>query len=117
MIINVKIIIWCRQRFHFNTNAIIPVSSRGAKKIPSLCSEQAEQSHTINCHCEERSDEAISTFFPKRLPRYARNDANRMRLPRPFRARNDNVKIYIAFILVRELKIIREKTSPLAISD
>jgi hypothetical protein len=70
-----------------NANAIIPVSSRGAKQIPSLCSEQAVRSHKISCHCEERSDEAISTFFP-------------MRLPRPFRARNDIVKIYIAFILI-----------------
>ncbi len=52
---------------------------------------------------------AILTFFPMRLPRYARNDINRMRLqrfarndglPRPFRARNDIVIIYIAFILV-----------------
>ena len=42
-----------------NTNAIIPVSSRGAKKIPSLRSERAEQSREI-CRCEERSDEAIS---------------------------------------------------------
>jgi len=36
-----------------------------------------------------------------------------MRLPRPFRARNDIVKIYIAFILVvylgTELKIIKEE--------
>jgi hypothetical protein len=31
-----------------------------------------------------------------RLPRFARNDG----LPRPFRARKDIVKIYIAFMLV-----------------
>ena len=63
-----------------NTNAIIPVSSRGAKKIPSLCSEQAVRSR----------------LYRMRLPRCARNGG----LPRPFRARNDIVKIYIAFILV-----------------
>ena len=51
-----------------NTTAIIPVSSRGAKKIPSLCSEQAVRSRLY-----------------------------RMRLP--LCARNDIVKIYIAFIL------------------
>jgi hypothetical protein len=55
-----------------------------------------ERRRFLACHCEERSDEAISTFFPMRLPRCARNCG----LPRPFRARNDIVKIYIAFILV-----------------
>ncbi len=88
-----------------NTKAIIPVSSRGAKKIPSLCSEQAVRSHKIICHCEERSDEAISAFFPKKLPRFARNDTNRMRLPRfarngglprSFRACNDIVKYILS---------------------
>jgi hypothetical protein len=54
------------------------------------------QTQLFHCHREERSDEAISTFFPMRLPRCARNCG----LPRPFRARNDIVKIYIAFILV-----------------
>ena len=94
-----------RQEYHSvriaNTNAIIPVSPGGAKKIPSLCSEQAvrsnkvnviarsvatRQSHTRNCHCEERSDAAISTFFHEiaTLPSVARNDI---------------VKIHIAFIL------------------
>jgi hypothetical protein len=43
------------------------------------------RSHKISCHCEERSDEAISTFFLMRLPRFARNDI---------------VKIHIAFVLV-----------------
>jgi hypothetical protein len=33
-----------------------------------------------------------------RLPRFARKDG----LPRPFRARNDIVRIYIAFILVQK---------------
>jgi len=68
------------------------VSSRGAKKIPSICSEQDMRSHEISCHCEEQSDEAISTFFL-------------MRFPRPFRARNDIVKIYIAFILINEFSL------------
>ena len=51
------------------------MSLRGAKKIPSLCSEQAVQSHGI-CHCEERSDVAISTFFYEiaALPAVSRND-------------------------------------------
>jgi len=44
-----------------------------------------------------------------RLPRCARNGG----LPRPFRARNDIVKIYIAFILVvysgTELKVRKKK--------
>jgi hypothetical protein len=38
------------------------VSLRGTKEIPSLCSEQAAQSHIINCHCEEQSDVAISLY-------------------------------------------------------
>ncbi len=53
-----------------NINAIIPVSLRGAKKIHSLCSEQAVRSHTVNviarseedsfaCHCEPQRGEAI----------------------------------------------------------
>ena len=63
-----------------NANAIIPVSSRGAKKIPSLCSEQAVRSRNKRL----------------RLPCFDRNDG----LPRPFRARNDVVKIYVAFILI-----------------
>jgi len=57
------------------------MSLRGAKKIPSLCSEQAVQSHVV-CHCEERSDVAISTFF--------------MRLLRHFIPRNDNFFYEIA---------------------
>ena len=62
-----------------NTNAIIPVSSRGAKKIPSLCSEQAVRSR----------------LYRMRLPRCTRNGG----LPRPFRARNDIVKkIYYVYI-------------------
>ncbi len=65
-----------------NTKAIIPVSSRGAKKIPSLCSEQAVRSRNKRL----------------RLPRFARNDG----LAHPFRARNDNAKIYIVFILEKE---------------
>ncbi len=61
------------------------------------------QRQLFQCHREERSDVAIWLIHLERLPR-------------PFRVRNDLVKIYIAFILVRELKIIPEKTSPLAIS-
>ncbi len=45
------------------------------------------QIQLFQCHREERSDVAISLIHLKRLPR-------------PFRARNDIVKIYIAFILV-----------------
>ena len=45
------------------------------------------QTQLFQCHREERSDVAISLIHLKRLPR-------------PFRARNDIVKIYIAFILV-----------------
>ena len=44
------------------------------------------QMQLFQCHREERSDVAISLIHLKRLPR-------------PFRARNDIVKIYIAFIL------------------
>ena len=40
------------------------------------------------CHREERSDVAISK-------------SNQKRLPRPFRARNDNVNSFIAFVLDR----------------
>ena len=43
------------------------------------------QTQLFQCHREERSDVAISLIHLKRLPR-------------PFRARNDIVKIYIAFI-------------------
>ncbi len=50
----------------------VKMSLRGAKEIPSLCSEQAAQYHKINCHCEERSDATISTFF-MRLPRSLRS--------------------------------------------
>ena len=53
------------------------------------------QKQLFQCHREERSDAAISTFF-MRLLRFPRNGG----LPRPFRTRNDIVKIYIAFILV-----------------
>ncbi len=45
------------------------------------------QTQLFHCHREERIDVAISLIHLKRLPR-------------PFRARNDIVKIYIAFILV-----------------
>ena len=54
-----------------NTNEIIPVSSRGAKKIPSLCSEQAVRFR----------------LYGMRLPRCARNGG----LPRPFRARDGHI--------------------------
>ena len=41
-----------RKEYHIvriaNTNAIIPVSPGGAKKIPSLCSEQAVRSNKVN---------------------------------------------------------------------
>jgi hypothetical protein len=47
----------------------------------------------FQCHCEERSDAAISTFFYEIASFHSR------RLPRSFRARSDIVKIYIAFIL------------------
>ena len=61
------------------------------------------QTQLFQCHREERSDLVIarseatrqSNSF-MRLPRLARNGG----LPRPFRARNDIIKIYIAFILV-----------------
>ncbi len=42
----------------------------------------------LKCHREERSDMAISLIHLKRLPH-------------PFRARNDIVKIYIAYIWVK----------------
>jgi len=44
------------------------------------------QTQLFQCHREEQSDVAILLIHLKRLPR-------------PFRARNDIVKIYIAFIL------------------
>jgi len=52
------------------------MSLRGAQKIPSLCSEQASNLIGV-CHCEERSDAAISTFFYEiaTLPSVARNDS------------------------------------------
>jgi len=62
-------------------NAIFNVSSRGAKKIPSLRSEQAW-----------RSSVASETKQSHQL----------RKLLRPFRARNDNVKSFIAFILVQK---------------
>ena len=67
-----------------NTNAIIPVSPRGAKKIPSLCSEQAVRSAVASAAWQSHP---IKT----RLPRSLRSLAMTiycMRLPRPFRARN-----------------------------
>jgi hypothetical protein len=76
------------------------VSSRGAKKIPSLCSEQAEQSHTVNVIASDRRERGNLNLF-MRLPRCARNGG----LPRPFRARNDIVKTYIAFILVYRISM------------
>ncbi len=85
-----------------NTNAIIPVSSRGAKKIPSLCSEQAVRSHTVNVIARSVATRQSQPFF-MRLPRSLCSLAMTIyckRLPRPFRARNDIVKTYIAFILV-----------------
>jgi len=99
-------------RKFINTNTIIPVSSRGAKKIPSLCSEQAERSHKVNVIARSaatRQSHPIKTRLPcflrslamtiycKRLPRCTRNGG----LPRPFRVRNDIVKIYVAFMSVR----------------
>jgi len=65
------------------------------------------QTELFQCHREERrrfprlslrAPQGRSNLIRKRLrlPRFARNDG----LPRPFRARNDIVKIYIAFILV-----------------
>jgi hypothetical protein len=78
------------------------LSLRGAKKIPSLCSEQAAQSHSIDCHCERlkgawQSDEVI-----------ARREAPWQSLPfkgllRPFGARNDN-KNYQPFKITHRLK-------------
>ena len=47
------------------------------------------QTQLFQCHREERSDVAISLIHLKRLSR-------------PFRARNDIVKIYIAFILINK---------------
>ena len=47
------------------------------------------QTQLFRCHREERSNVAITLIHLKRLPR-------------PFRARNDIVKIYIAFILVQK---------------
>ncbi len=63
-----------------NTNAIILGSSRREKRIPSLCSEQAM-----------RSAVASAAWQSHRI---------KTKLLRPFRARNDIVKIYIVFILV-----------------
>jgi len=57
------------------------------------------------CHREER----------RRFLRIARNKseqsqcvAPRMRLPRPFRARNDNVNSFIAFVLVAKMWVETE---------
>jgi len=47
------------------------------------------QTQLFQCHREERSDVAISLIHLKRLPR-------------PFRARNDIVKIYSALIIFPE---------------
>ena len=66
-----------------NTNAIIPLPSRGAKKIPSLCSKQALRSAVASAAWQSHP---IKT-----------------RLQRAFRVRNDIVKIYIAFILVLDI--------------
>ncbi len=59
------------------------MSLRGAKKIPSLCSEQAVRSHTVN---------VIARSVATRQSR-----KKMLRLPRPFRGRNDIVK-YILLI-------------------
>jgi outer membrane lipoprotein-sorting protein len=63
-----------------------------------------KQTQLFQCHREERSDIVIarseatrqSQPFFMRLLRFTRNGG----LPRPLRARNDIVKIYIAFIVV-----------------
>ena len=49
------------------------LSLRGAQKIPHVVRNRLCNLIGKNCHCEERSDVAISTFF-KRLLRFARND-------------------------------------------
>ena len=83
------IIIWLCQKL---SNSM---SLRGVKKITLLViasPEGAKQSHKKSCRGLIHQTRTIIV----RLPRFARNG----RLPRPFRARNDIVKIYIAFILV-----------------
>ncbi len=65
--------------------------------IPSFCSEQAVRSHTVNVIARSVATRQSQPFF-MRLPRGARN----VGLSRPFRARNDIVKIYIAFMLVTQ---------------
>ena len=47
-----------------NANAIIPVSSRGAKKIPSLCSEQAVRSAVASAAWQSHP---IKTRSPRSL--------------------------------------------------
>lgn len=51
-----------------------------------------EQSRFLECHCEERSDEAISKKMVEiaALRSVARNDNFLMRLLRPYGARNDS---------------------------
>jgi len=69
-----------------NTNAIIPVSSRGAKKIPSLAiarNEVTKQSHKKSCRGLIHQTRTL-LYEIATLPSVARNDI---------------VKIYIEFIL------------------
>ena len=61
-----------------NMNAIFKVSSRGAKKIPSLRSEQAWRSFVASETKQSHQLNGIAT---------------------PLRARNDNVKEFFTFIL------------------
>jgi hypothetical protein len=60
------------------------------------------RSHTVNVIARSVATRQSQPFF-KRLPRSLRLPAMTIyckRLPRPFRARNDIVKIYIAFVLI-----------------
>jgi len=62
--------------FTANKNAIILVLLRGTKKIPLFVIARNEED-SIVCHCEERSDEAISYYKNVEiaaLPSVARND-------------------------------------------
>ena len=105
------------------------MSSQGAKKIPSLCSEQAVrsavasaawQSHPVNVIARSVATRQSQPFF-KRLPRSLRSLAMTIYciiLPRPFRTRNDIVKIYIVFILDYSDNVINgDKAVPRIISS
>ena len=85
---------------NINTNAIIPVSSQGAKKIPSLCSEQAVRSHTVNVIARSVATRQSQPFF-MRLPRFARNDTGTGLIASPFQGSQWHCKnIYCVYISI-----------------